>query len=126
MNRIGDRVFVILTLSATLIILAMLGIIVGNIAYHGTERLSWRFITAAPENGMTAGGIFPAIYGTAFLVLLMSLAAVPFGVLVVVCGATLCWEKGGALGRVVVITISIVTAMQAYLGYASAFAFATG
>ena len=33
---------------------------------------------------MTAGGIFPAIYGTVLLVLLMSLAAVPFGVLVAI------------------------------------------
>lgn len=84
MNKLPDRVFVILTLSATLIILAMLGVIVGNIVYHGTERLSWQFVSAAPEQGMTAGGIFPAIYGTVFLVLLMSLAAVPFGVLVAI------------------------------------------
>ena len=84
MKKFSGRFFIILTLSATLIILAMLGIIVGNIAYHGTERLSWRFVTAAPESGMTAGGIFPAIYGTVFLVLLMSLAAVPFGVLVAI------------------------------------------
>ena len=84
MKRFSDRFFVVLTLSATLIILAMLGVIVGNIAYHGTGHLSWQFISAAPENGMTAGGIFPAIYGTVFLVLLMSLAAVPFGVLVAI------------------------------------------
>jgi phosphate transport system permease protein len=84
MKRASDRLFLILTLSATLIILTILGVIVGNVAYHGTARLSWRFITAAPEMGMTAGGIFPAIYGTVFLVLLMSLAAVPFGVLVAI------------------------------------------
>ena len=84
MRRIGDRVFVILTLGATIIILAMLGVIVGNIAYHGAARLTWEFISAAPERGMTAGGIFPAIYGTVFLVLLMSVAAVPFGVLVAI------------------------------------------
>jgi phosphate transport system permease protein len=84
MNRIGDRVFITLTLAATLLILAMLAIVIGNIAYHGAGRLTWEFITAAPERGMTAGGIFPAIYGTVFLVLLMSLAAVPFGVLVAI------------------------------------------
>jgi phosphate transport system permease protein len=33
---------------------------------------------------MTAGGIFPAIYGTVLLVLLMSIAAVPFGVIVAI------------------------------------------
>ena len=84
MKRISDRIFLILTLFATLIVLTMLGVIVGNIAYYGTARLSWQFITAAPERGMTEGGIFPAIYGTVFLVLLMSVAAVPFGVLVAI------------------------------------------
>jgi len=84
MNRLSDRFFIVLTLSATLLILTMLGIIIGNIAYHGTARLSWEFITAAPTRGMTEGGIFPAICGTVFVVLLMSLAAVPFGVLVAI------------------------------------------
>jgi len=84
MRKFVDRTFVVLSLSATVIILSMLFLIIGNIAYHGTERLSWEFITSNPENGMTAGGIFPAIYGTVLLVLLMSLAAVPFGVLVAI------------------------------------------
>jgi phosphate transport system permease protein len=84
MRKFVDRTFVVLSLAATVIILVILFVIVGNIVYSGTERLSWEFITAAPENGMTAGGIFPAIYGTVLLVLLMSLAAVPFGVLVAI------------------------------------------
>jgi phosphate transport system permease protein len=84
MRRFFDRAFLGLTLSATLIIVAMLAVIVGNIVFHGKDRLSWEFISAAPEQGMTAGGIFPAIFGTVLLVLLMSLAAVPFGVLVAI------------------------------------------
>ena len=84
MRRLFDRAFVGLTLSATLIIVAMLAVVVGNIVFHGKDRLSWEFISAAPEQGMTAGGIFPAIFGTVLLVLLMSLAAVPFGVLVAI------------------------------------------
>src|SRR5262245_3624227 len=84
MRRFFDRAFLGLTLSATLIIVAMLAVIVGNVVFQGKDRLSWEFISAAPEQGMTAGGIFPAIFGTVLLVLLMSLAAVPFGVLVAV------------------------------------------
>jgi phosphate transport system permease protein len=84
MRRFFDRAFVGLSLSATLIIVAMLAVIIGNIVFHGKDRLSWEFISAAPEQGMTAGGIFPAIFGTVLLVLLMSLAAVPFGVLVAI------------------------------------------
>ena len=40
----------------------------------------WAFLTQAPTDGMTAGGIFPAIFGTVALVLLMTLAGVPVGV----------------------------------------------
>jgi phosphate transport system permease protein len=61
-----------------------LAVIIGNIVYHGLERLTWEFITQEPTNGMTSGGIFPAIYGTVLLVLLMSIAAVPFGVVVAI------------------------------------------
>src|SRR6266705_5858639 len=84
MIRIVDRTFVAMTLAATLVILAMIAIIVGNIVVHGTDTLSLEFLTAAPEQGMMAGGIFPAIYGTVLLVFLMSIVAVPFGVLVAI------------------------------------------
>ncbi len=84
MRRMVDRTFVAMTLAATLVILAMIAIIVGNVVIHGRDRLSWEFLTAAPEHGMMAGGIFPAIYGTVLLVFLMSIVAVPFGVLVAI------------------------------------------
>ena len=84
MRKMVDRTFVAMTLAATLIILAMIAIIVGDVVIHGRDRLSWEFLTAAPEQGMMAGGIFPAIYGTVLLVLLMSIVAVPFGVLVAI------------------------------------------
>ena len=79
-----DRTFVGLTMAATIIILLMIGVIIGNVIVHGKDRLSLEFVSAAPTKGMTEGGIFPAIFGTVLLVLLMSLAAVPFGVLVAI------------------------------------------
>ena len=42
---------------------------------------SWEFISGQPRESNTEGGIFPAIFGTAMMVMLMSLAVVPFGVL---------------------------------------------
>ncbi len=84
MTRTVDRAVVGLSLIATIIIVLMLAIILLNIVINGWERLSLEFLTAAPRNGMRDGGIFPAIYGTALLVLLMSVAAVPFGVLVAI------------------------------------------
>jgi phosphate transport system permease protein len=84
MRKLFDRTTVVLCLIATLVILLMIGTIIGNIVGNGWQRLTWEFLSSAPEQGMTAGGIFPAIYGTVLLVLLMSAAAVPFGVLVAI------------------------------------------
>jgi phosphate transport system permease protein len=61
-------------------ILAMVAVILGDIVVHGSARLSWEFISGKPRAGMTEGGIFPAIFGTVVLVLLMTLAVVPLGV----------------------------------------------
>jgi len=41
----------------------------------------WEFATAEPRESNTEGGIFPAIFGTVMMTLLMSIAVVPFGVL---------------------------------------------
>jgi phosphate transport system permease protein len=72
--------FTSLTGLACLLIVAMLAIILGNIAANGWTRLSWEFISGMPREGMTQGGIFPAIFGTVLLVLLMTIAVVPLGV----------------------------------------------
>jgi len=83
-TRIQGFVFKGLTVGATAVIVAMLVLVVGNIVTNGYGRLSWDFFTKAPEQGMTAGGIFPAIFGTVALVLLMTIAVVPLGVLTAV------------------------------------------
>ncbi len=79
-NKTGDRLVGVLTLAATLIILAMLAIIVLDVVRGGAQVISWEFISAEPRKGMTEGGIFPAIFGTVALTLLMTIAAVPAGV----------------------------------------------
>jgi phosphate transport system permease protein len=47
----------------------------------GYSALSWDFIFQDPINGMTAGGIFPAIVGTFWLVIISVLVSCPMGVL---------------------------------------------
>jgi phosphate transport system permease protein len=69
------------TLLAVVIIILMLTIILGNIIYGGAGTISVEFLTHPPENGMEAGGIFPAIFGTVFLVILMVIAVIPIGVM---------------------------------------------
>lgn len=65
---------------AALTIVAMVAVIMGNIVANGWQTLTWEFVTGAPREGMTQGGIWPAIYGTVLLVLLMVVALVPLGV----------------------------------------------
>jgi len=68
-----------LTLTSALFIIAIVVVMITVIFIGGKDQLSWEFLTQFPEDGMTKGGIFPAIYGTALLVIIMSVAAVPFG-----------------------------------------------
>jgi phosphate transport system permease protein len=83
-REFSGRLFQILTGLACLIIVLMVVLILGNIYINGHGHLSWKFLSAAPEQGMTAGGIFPAIYGTVLLVFLMTVAVVPVGVMVAI------------------------------------------
>lgn len=73
-----------LLLSAVIIIMLMLGTILGNVVWGGLGTISWEFLTSPPTQGMEAGGIFPAIFGTLLLVILMVIAVVPVGVLTAV------------------------------------------
>lgn len=69
-----------LTFAAAAVVILMLVIILGNILWGGYGIISWDFLTKAPEEGMTAGGIWPPIFGTVALVFLMTIAVVPVGV----------------------------------------------
>ncbi len=53
----------------------------GALFIGGSEKLTWEFLTTVPSDGMTGGGVFPAIIGTVLLVLVMSVLGVPIGTL---------------------------------------------
>jgi phosphate transport system permease protein len=72
--------FTVLTGFAALLVVAMLALILLDVVRGGAARLSWRFLTEAPQEGMTGGGIFPAIYGTALMTLVMTIMVLPVGV----------------------------------------------
>jgi len=79
-TKIAGGIFQGLSALACVVIIVMVAIVLGNILIHGLERLSFGFLARAPEAGMTKGGIFPAIFGTFALVLLMTIAVIPLGV----------------------------------------------
>jgi phosphate transport system permease protein len=70
----------LLTGAAAALAVGMLVFILVDVVRGGAGRLSWEFLTSAPEQGMMAGGIFPAIYGTAVMTLLMTVAVMPVGI----------------------------------------------
>ena len=65
----------------SMFIVAVLFAILGFIVVKGAGVLSWDFLTKAPEDGMTSGGIFPAIVGTLLLMLGSAVVAFPVGIM---------------------------------------------
>lgn len=64
-----------------LIVVGILFWILGFIVYNGIGAISWEFLTSAPAEGMTAGGIFPAIVGTFCLIIGSMVVAFPLGIM---------------------------------------------
>src|SRR5699024_4844056 len=64
-----------------ILVVGILFWILGFIIYNGIEVISWEIISSAPTDGMTAGGIFPAIVGTLALIVGSMLFAFPLGVM---------------------------------------------
>lgn len=65
----------------TFSVLLVLFVILGFIIKRGIGVISWEFLTAMPKEGMTQGGIYPAIVGTLILVLGSMLIAFPIGIM---------------------------------------------
>ncbi len=70
----------ILLLACTLLVCALLFVILWEIFSKGFSSVSGQFISTAPKNGMTEGGILPAIVGTILLTLITTLASLPVGI----------------------------------------------
>ena len=62
-------------------VVALLLLILGFIVVRGIGVISWDFLTKAPDDGMTKGGIFPAIVGTFWLVVGSSIFSFPIGIM---------------------------------------------
>ena len=68
---------------ATVLIIALLFVILGNVIWNGLPGLSWRFITTGTATDMfdiNKAGILPMIVGTSARVILMTIFVVPIGV----------------------------------------------
>jgi len=64
----------------TITLIAPVMIVLATLIVRGAPAISWAFLTEDPTNGMTAGGIFPALFGTICIVIVALIASVPVGV----------------------------------------------
>jgi phosphate transport system permease protein len=78
--------------SVLLIIFIIISILAVTVV-GGWPKLNWSFLSEFPKDGMTKGGIFPAIVGTALMTIIMAVAAVPFGVITAIYLAEYASEK---------------------------------
>ena len=95
--------FAILRL-ATFLILFALFIILYFISIRGIKVINWQFLTQMPCEGMTAGGILPAILGTFYLTLCAICFSLPLGIAAAIYLTE--YAKEGRLVRIIRIGIN--------------------
>ena len=78
-NRTEVLVKLLFGMMTALLILPV-ALIFGILIYKGAPVLSLEFLLTEPTNGMTAGGIFPALVGTIWLVAVALIASLPVGI----------------------------------------------
>ncbi len=64
----------------SLMVVGVLFVILGFIMLKGIKVINWEFLTTMPTDGMTGGGIYPAIIGTLCLIAGSMIFAFPVGV----------------------------------------------
>lgn len=99
----SQRIAFFLLFLATLLIIVPVGIILVIIIQKGLPAITWQFLTDIPRQGMRAGGIFPAIVGTAYLVTGAIFFALPIGLLAAIYLSE--YSKDNILNRLVKLSI---------------------
>jgi phosphate transport system permease protein len=79
-NRRTQRLIRLLFLWMAMMLILPVVLILGILVYRGGPMISVDFLLTEPTNGMTAGGILPALVGTVWLVVVALLASVPIGI----------------------------------------------
>ena len=79
-NRRAQQLAKVLLLLVTVILITPVALIFTMLVIRGAPALSFEFLFSEPKSGMTAGGIFPALIGTFWLVAIALVASVPVGV----------------------------------------------
>ncbi len=79
-NRIKDNLFKIWGIACTFLGLVLLTIFIGSILIDGIQRINWSFISDLPSRFAQKGGIYTALMGSLWILVLTTLIALPLGV----------------------------------------------
>jgi phosphate transport system permease protein len=79
-NRLKDQIFKIWGIGCTLFGLVILFFFIGDILIDGLKRIDWSFITSLPSRKAEKSGIFTALMGSIWILLLTTAIALPVGI----------------------------------------------
>jgi phosphate transport system permease protein len=79
-NKIKNEVFKYWGVACTIVALALLAVFIGDILIDGVMRIDWEFIISLPSRNPENAGIWTAMMGTAWILGLTTMIAIPLGV----------------------------------------------
>lgn len=79
-NRVKDQIFRYWGIFCTAIGLVLLMVFIGDILIDGLRRIDWDFITSLPSRKAEKSGIYTALMGSIWILLLTTIIAFPMGV----------------------------------------------
>lgn len=79
-NRLLDKVFKVWGIACTFLGLVLLSIFIGSILIDGLQRIDWDFITSLPSRKAERAGIWTALMGSVWILVLTTIIALPLGI----------------------------------------------
>ena len=79
-NRLMDQAFKFWGIACTLLGLVLLAIFIGSILVDGLQRIDWDFITNLPSRIAERSGIYTALMGSVWVLVLTTIIALPVGI----------------------------------------------
>lgn len=79
-NRIKDQIFKYWGIVCTFLGLILLTVFIGSIIIDGVQRIDWEFITNLPSRKAERAGIYTALMGSVWILVLTTIIALPLGI----------------------------------------------
>lgn len=76
----AERLFIVVAIGAISIALGVLVLLLGTVLIDGLDRLNYQFLTSFPSRFAERAGLYSALVGSVYMMLLTGVIAVPLGV----------------------------------------------